>query len=59
MPRISDKAAVTNRLRQSVAEALADTRPNVPARAVLKRLRKHHAVQCERRAAVVLQVTRA
>ena len=40
-----EEAAVNDRLRQRVDEALADPRPNVPARDVFKRLRQHHAAQ--------------
>ena len=40
-----EEAAVNAWLRQRVDEALADPRPNVPARDVFKRLRKHHAEQ--------------
>jgi antitoxin ParD1/3/4 len=40
-----EDAAVTDWLRQRVDEAFADPRPNLPARDVLKRLRRHHAVQ--------------
>ena len=38
-----EEAALDDWLRQRVAEALADPRPNVPARKVFKRLREHHA----------------
>jgi antitoxin ParD1/3/4 len=38
-----EEAAVNDWLRQRVDEALADPRPNVPARDVFKRLREHHA----------------
>jgi antitoxin ParD1/3/4 len=38
-----EEAAVNDWLRQRVDEALADPRPNVPARAVFKRLQRHHA----------------
>jgi antitoxin ParD1/3/4 len=40
-----EEAAVDDWLRQRVDEAFADPRPNVPARAVFKRLREHHAEQ--------------
>ena len=40
-----EEAALNEYLRQRVEEALTDPRPNVPARAVFKRLRKHHAEQ--------------
>jgi antitoxin ParD1/3/4 len=40
-----EEAAVNDWLRQRVDEALADPRPSVPARAVFKRLRAHHARQ--------------
>jgi len=45
-PKIRAKrkeAAVDDWLRQCVDEVFADPRPNVPARDVFKRLRKHHA----------------
>jgi antitoxin ParD1/3/4 len=38
-----EEAAVNDWLRQRVDEAFADSRPNVPARDVFKRLREHHA----------------
>ena len=38
-----EEAAVDDWLRQRVNEAFSDPRPNVPARDVFKRLRKHHA----------------
>jgi len=38
-----EEAALDDWLRQRVDEAFADPRPNVPARAVFKRLRAHHA----------------
>jgi antitoxin ParD1/3/4 len=37
-----EEAAVETWLRQRVEEAFDDPRPNVPARDVFKRLRKHH-----------------
>jgi antitoxin ParD1/3/4 len=37
-----EEVAVNDWLRQRVDEALADPRPNVPARDVFKRLREHH-----------------
>jgi antitoxin ParD1/3/4 len=40
-----EEAALNEYLRQRVEEAFADRRPNVPARDVFKRLRKHHAEQ--------------
>ncbi|MCK6449668.1 MAG: type II toxin-antitoxin system ParD family antitoxin [Alphaproteobacteria bacterium] len=45
-----EEAALTELLRQRVAEAIADPRPSVPARDVFRRLRKHHAalVKAER-----------
>jgi antitoxin ParD1/3/4 len=48
-----EEAALKDWLRQSVDEALADPRPNVPARKVFKRLRAHHArrVKAKRRGA--------
>jgi antitoxin ParD1/3/4 len=38
-----EERALDEWLRQRVDEALADPRPNVPARDVFKRLRDHHA----------------
>ena len=38
-----EEAALSERLRESVDEAFADPRPNVPAGDVFKRLREHHA----------------
>ena len=40
-----EEAALDAWLRQRVDEAFSDPRPNVPARAVFKRLRDHHAKQ--------------
>jgi antitoxin ParD1/3/4 len=40
-----EEAALNEYLRQRVEEAFTDPRPNVPARDVFKRLRKHHAEQ--------------
>ena len=40
-----EEAALDAWLRQRVDEAFSDPRPNVPARAVFKRLRDHHAHQ--------------
>ena len=40
-----EEAALSDWLRQRVDEAFADPRPNVPARKVFNRLRKHHAEQ--------------
>ncbi len=40
-----EDAAVTGWLRRAVDEALADPRPDVPAREVFVRLRAHHAAQ--------------
>ena len=40
-----EEAALNEYLRQRVEEAFADPRPNLPARDVFKRLRKHHAEQ--------------
>jgi antitoxin ParD1/3/4 len=40
-----DEAALNEFLKESVEAAFADPRPNVPARAVFKRLREHHARQ--------------
>ena len=46
-----EEAALKDWLRQHVDEALADPRPNIPAREVFKRLRAHHArhVKAKRR----------
>jgi antitoxin ParD1/3/4 len=38
-----EEAAVSDWLRRRVEEALADPRPDMPAREVFKRLREHHA----------------
>jgi antitoxin ParD1/3/4 len=38
-----EEVALNDWLRQKVDEALADPRPNIPAREVFKRLRAHHA----------------
>ena len=40
-----EEAAIDDWLRQRVDEAFSDPRPNVPAREVFKRLRRHHAEQ--------------
>jgi antitoxin ParD1/3/4 len=40
-----EEAALDGWLRRQVDEAFADPRPDVPARDVFKRLRKHHAQQ--------------
>lgn len=40
-----EEGAIADWLRRQVDEALADPRPNVPAGAVFKRLRAHHAKQ--------------
>jgi antitoxin ParD1/3/4 len=40
-----EEAALDDWLRQRVDEAFTDPRPNVPARDVFRRLRKHHAQQ--------------
>jgi antitoxin ParD1/3/4 len=44
-----EEAALDDWLRQHVAEALADPRPNVPAQEVFKRLRAHHAKRARTR----------
>jgi antitoxin ParD1/3/4 len=44
MPR-SSRTITPSNLRKRVEDALADPRPNVPAREVFKRLRDHHAKQ--------------
>jgi antitoxin ParD1/3/4 len=38
-----EEAVLDDWLRQRVDEALADPRPDMPAREVFERLRKHHA----------------
>jgi antitoxin ParD1/3/4 len=38
-----EDAALDDWLRERIEEALADPRPNVPARDVFERLRQHHA----------------
>ena len=40
-----EEDALNNWLRKKVDEALADPRPNIPAREVFKRLRAHHAAR--------------
>ena len=40
-----EEAALTEWLRQQVAEADVDPRPSIPASKVFKRLREHHAKQ--------------
>jgi antitoxin ParD1/3/4 len=40
-----EEAAISDWLRHRVDESLAEPRPNMPAREVFKRLRKHHARQ--------------
>jgi antitoxin ParD1/3/4 len=40
-----EESAVNDWLKQRVEEAFADPRPNVPARDVFRRLRRHHARQ--------------
>jgi antitoxin ParD1/3/4 len=46
MPHTNRPITVTRGdLRKRVEEALADPRPNVPAREVFKRLRDHHTEQ--------------
>ncbi len=40
-----EEAAINDWLRQRVDEAFVDTRPNVTAHEVFKRLRGHHAKQ--------------
>ncbi len=44
-----EEAAMTDWLRRRVDESLNDPRPNVPADAVLKRLRAHHASRTKTR----------
>ena len=43
-----EEAALKEWMRKRVDEALADPRPNTPARTVFKRLRDHHARQSKR-----------
>lgn len=40
-----EETALNDWLRRRVDEALSDPRPDIPARDVFKRLRKHHAEQ--------------
>jgi antitoxin ParD1/3/4 len=40
-----EDAALDDWLRERIEEALADPRPNVPAREVFERLREHHAAR--------------
>jgi antitoxin ParD1/3/4 len=40
-----EEVALNDWLRKKVDEALADPRPNIPARDVFKRLRAHHAAR--------------
>lgn len=40
-----EEKAVNDWLQRRIDESLADPRPNVPARTVFQRLRKHHARQ--------------
>jgi antitoxin ParD1/3/4 len=40
-----EEAALDDWLRRRVDEAFADPRPDIPARDVFKRLRKHHSEQ--------------
>lgn len=42
-----EEAAIDGWLRQRVDEAFADPRPDVPAREVFNRLRRHHAEQAK------------
>jgi antitoxin ParD1/3/4 len=44
-----EEAAASDWLRQRVEEAFADPRPNVPARDVFRRLRRHHDARVKRR----------
>jgi antitoxin ParD1/3/4 len=37
-----EETAVTEWLRAAIADAFTDTRPNIPARKVFKKLRQHH-----------------
>ena len=40
-----EEAALDEWMRRQIEEALADPRPNVPAREVFARLREHHAAR--------------
>ena len=42
-----EETALNDWLRRRVDEALSDPRPDIPARDVFKRLRKHHAEQVQ------------
>lgn len=42
-----EEAALDDWVRRRVDEAFADSRPNIPARAVFRRLRKHHSSQAK------------
>jgi antitoxin VapB len=46
-PLDRQKAALKECLREKVDEALADPRPNIPAREVFRRLRAHHAAEAK------------
>ena len=43
-----EEAALTDWMRTRIDKALADPRPNIPARTVFKRLRAYHARQSKR-----------
>jgi antitoxin ParD1/3/4 len=43
-----EEVALNDWLRKKVDEALADPRPNIPARDTFKRLRAHHAARTKR-----------
>ena len=43
-----EEAALMEWMRKRIDEALADPRPNIPARTVFKRLRAYHARQSKR-----------
>ncbi len=44
-----EEAALNEWLRKKVDEALADPRPNIPAREVFRQLRAHHAARVKTR----------
>jgi antitoxin ParD1/3/4 len=43
-----EEAALKDLMRKRIDEAVADPRPNIPARTVFKRLRDYHARQSKR-----------
>ena len=46
-----EEQALTNLVRERVAQSLADPKPDIPADGVFKRLRKHHQAQRRKSAA--------